>query len=264
MIVYADTHVHLYPCYNLTQAFESAWDNFTRASSDTTSNLFVLYLTERQDCHFFDQLAGDPESLVSLKNFAFEKLEIPEVLRIRRAQGGEMFLVSGRQIKTSERLEILVLHTREQFEDGLSFPTSLDAALEGKHLVVLNWSLGKWMFSRGKIVEAELRKLQAGEVQVGDIGGRPLGWGEPKQFELARSRKLEFVAGSDPLPFAGEEKKLASYLTRIECNVSLGQALSERWFFRDLLRSPAEKRSLVGKRNSWAQAGLRMLKNYLT
>ena len=253
--ILADTHVHLYSTYDLSRAFENAWQNFQSIASSPASHC-VLYLTERSNCFYFRELAAR-RSLVD--GFEVEQSAAPQVLHIKRRAGGEMALVAGRQIGSAGRTEVLALYTLSEFEDGMSIEASVDAAKASGAVVVLNWSLGKWMFARGKQIESLISSRESGNFLLGDISGRPAGWGMPRLLKKGLAKGFRAVEGSDPLPFPGEEKQLAAYVTRISgANES---DLKTEGFYRNLLLSPQFTFQPAGRRNSPILAVKRLWNN---
>lgn len=209
-IVAADTHVHLYPCYNLELAFTSAGRNLGRLISGVSGNeanvspIKVLFLTERSDCHFFQRInelwprtrqGGEAESVV-----------------VTTAEGDEIIVVAGRQIITAERLEVLALGCVSDFPDGRTVEDVISwVQAQPNGFPVLPWSPGKWFFRRGGVIERVIKGSGPGEVLLGDVTQRPLGWLEPLLMRKGRRKGLRVICGSDPLPFAGEETLIGSY-----------------------------------------------------
>src|SRR5690606_7800616 len=107
-------------------------------------------------------------------------------------------------------LEVLALGLAGKRADGRPLDTVL-GELEGEALAVLPWGAGKWLGRRGRLVrEARERR----EVLLGDNGGRPAFWREPL-LEGARA-----LAGSDPLPLPGRERKIGSYGSSLQAHIS--------------------------------------------
>jgi hypothetical protein len=56
MQIVADTHIHIYPCYDLNRSLESLIQNLSNMNDKAIS---AAFLAERHDCHFFsDVFAG--------------------------------------------------------------------------------------------------------------------------------------------------------------------------------------------------------------
>ena len=83
--------------------------------------------------------------------------------------------------------------------------------LENNGVPALNWAPGKWFASRGQVVRSVLQEFGQEKLLISDTTMRPTVWPTPKIMASAMKRGFKIIAGSDPLPFAGEEKYLASY-----------------------------------------------------
>jgi len=220
MFVLADTHVHLYPMYDLAAAFDAAHANFDRrladpsltgsVGGDSAGVVKVLCLTERADCHFFRGLRDGaievPGGRYTIHNHG------GTVLMASRDHGESLLLLlAGRQIVTAERLEVLALGLEADIPDGSPIDTVLTRVRDLGGVPILPWAVGKWLFGRGRVVRRIVAAAQKHEILLGDSSLRPAGWREPRSMHLARSRGIRVVAGSDPLPFPGEEVRLGSY-----------------------------------------------------
>ncbi len=206
-----DFHVHLYPCYDLDAAFDSANSNLSSYKAQTKA----LCLTERSDCHFFRDLAsGKLDS--SLKRWRVESTADQSCLRLSSEEKAEIYLFAGRQVATSERIELLALLVDAEIPDRIPFERAKRMALEQGALPVLNWAMGKWMFARRPIVERIIATATATDLAVCDTTLRPRIWPEPTLMRRAREKGIPLLVGSDPLPFAGEESLIGSYGLRSE------------------------------------------------
>jgi hypothetical protein len=93
---------------------------------------------------------------------------------------------------------------------------------------------------------AELvRAAEPGTLLLGDTRIRPWAWPEPGPMRTGRARGLGVIAGSDPLPFAGEERQLGTY--GVAWPGGLDPADPARSVREGLLR-PAAGRRTVGRR----------------
>jgi hypothetical protein len=210
MLLVADTHVHIYPSYNLEVALGAAFENLGRLAGQASGGVVrVACLTERHDCHMFKALRAGNVTLdprYSLHHHG------DEVLMVARDGGEELLLiVAGRQIVTRERLEVLALTADAEIPDGLAIGEVLERVRGAGGVPVLPWGAGKWLFGRGRVIRRIVNAAQKGTLLVGDSSLRPAGWGEPGIMSLARSRGIRVVAGSDPLPVPGEEQRIGTY-----------------------------------------------------
>lgn len=201
-----DTHVHIYPFYRVTAALDSLIDNMDAAGGATR----VACLTERHDCFLFERLAAGTDAGVA---DAFDaRRESDTVLRlVRRGDGGTVYLVAGQQIVTAENIEVLALAMASRVADGAPAPDTVDAVLGAGGVPVAAWGFGKWVGGRGGVVRDLLARYEPGQMALGDTTMRPHGWATPFIMRAARRRGFKVLAGSDPLPFAGEECRPGSY-----------------------------------------------------
>ena len=197
MLVVTDTHVHIYPCYDLAAFFRYAFWNLARLGPERSVK--VLMLTERFDCHFF-KTPRVPDG------YRLEKVDDGS-LRITNPEGLSLYLIAGRQIVSQERIEILALTVDADIPDGLPAKEVLNLIYEAKGIPILSWAPGKWFFKRGEIIQ-DLTLSNPGILLLGDTSLRPTLW--PKPCLMKYSGK-KVAAGSDPLPFVGEENQVGRY-----------------------------------------------------
>lgn len=269
MPLLVDTHVHLYPCYDLTQAFSSAFANFSvhlsKLNIDAASTTCALALTERYDCDFFSSLADG--SLGPSEGFKIKSLSdrVIEVSLVSESESKfipqSIFLLRGYQIVTAERIEVLTLGVSSRLPDKKSLIETLSSAAALGGVTVLPWSPGKWSGERGKLVTASLQSAASGSISIGDIFMRAGVFGEPSQFKLVSGKDLRILCGSDPLPFLGDERligRYCSYLAAVESGPSIS----------DVDRALAALRSVpsepIGERSTLAQSVWRTVRNELS
>lgn len=217
MAIACDTHVHLYDNYDLVRFIESARRNLINNAKpylkeDAVNTSLVLCLCERFDCSYFSKL---PELLQDCPNIAIDNTAVntshgKNYLKFQTG-GLLLYLISGRQIATLERLEILALAVNEQIPDGMSFKAAHAAIKNHGGISVLPWSAGKWIGKRRKIVEQIINELSPSELLIGDTSLRPRSFSEPKLMKLARRKGFHIIAGSDPLPLDGEDIMAGRY-----------------------------------------------------
>lgn len=261
MIIAADTHTHLYPCYDIATALDAAFANLTRAVPETAprgGTECVLCLTERCDCRLFRELAGSSGAAAGA--WSFERRG-EHALGAKRKDGAKMSILAGRQIVTAERLEILALGRDLEVPDGGAAAEILREVQGAGAVAVIPWSPGKWFSARGRIVERLLDSQRPGDLLLGDTALRPGGYGEPRIMRQARGRGFGVASGSDPLPFAGEEPRLGSY----------GSLFEAPWHAEDpagsmleILRALRGAAPVFGRRLGAAGLAFRLWKNART
>jgi len=263
MLVLADTHVHLYDCYDLNKAFASAFENLDGLvkleSGDALADkaFLALFLTEKKDCHFFNKLKSGslhPDG----NDYVIEQCSENNVLLVRNRQGKALYLFAGRQIVTSERLEVLALTTDLDISDGGSICDIIKQIISGGGVPVLPWAPGKWFGHRGEIVSSLLESASPAQLLVGDTSMRPLGWGVPYIMKEAARKGFKIVAGTDPFPFEGQENLIGKYGISFSAEFDLQRPVSE---LRRLLTSPGVSISLAGRRDCPFTVARRLLLN---
>lgn len=244
MKIAVDTHVHLYPFYDLDLFLEYAVAHLTGADAR------AICLTDRAGQSEFSALR---EGRRAARHWTVEALGEPGALRARDRQGRELIILAGRQIVTRERIEVLALCCEKPMPDGGALDDTLARVRDSGAVPVLPWGLGKWWGSRGRLVERAILSAAPGSLAVGDTCLRPSFFGESSLHRLARSRGLAMLFGSDPLPRAGEERFVGRLATLFEGEWDPLKPVDS---FRRLVarRAPATE---IGSRCSFAEFILR-------
>lgn len=212
MKIVADTHVHLYPCYNLQVALRNLVNNLGNLGGNAVRTAF---LAERSDCHYFADIM---EGKAEYWGAGFEISSACEDGVVVLLERGEpsLYLFSGRQIATAERIEILALTVDIEVTEDMPAEDVVKTVLDAGGIPVLSWAPGKWFFGRKKNVRQLIDSFGSGKLLIGDSTLRPMVWAEPLLMRVARSRGFAVVAGSDPLPFSGEEKYMGTYASVLD------------------------------------------------
>jgi hypothetical protein len=137
--------------------------------------------------------------------------EEDESLRIQKMDGASLFLISGRQIVTAERLEVLALSTVSEIPDDLPLEETVAAVEKDGTLPVIPWGFGKWIGRRGGILKHFMENANRPDFFLGDNGGRPAFLPEPALFPFGRERGIRILPGSDPLPYPSETGRAGSF-----------------------------------------------------
>lgn len=216
-LLLVDGHVHLHPGFSVAEFLRRAVANLEAAAGGAeagTSWTGVLLFTESEGTDRFTQLA----SAGDLEEFRLEPTAEAASLFVRArfssgrtSEDAVLLLVAGRQIAVEGRLEVLAVCTAERFPGGGSLAATLDRVRAAGAVPVLPWGFGKWWRRRGERVAEFVRGAAPGSLLLGDNGGRPRSAPEPPLFRLARSRGLPILAGSDPLPFPDQLRRVGSY-----------------------------------------------------
>lgn len=220
-----DTHVHIYPQFNFEEFFRSAYSNLNLLAPEAEK---ILCLTERSTEHYFHSVQ---DQSVSVPSFIFSKSSDSAWIAVQGSAGEKLWLVSGRQIVTHERLEVLALSSSAQMPQGLSARATVEAVLLAGAVPVLPYSPGKWTFARAKVLTELVREF-GDSIFLADSALRAHALPRPRIFQNRR-----VLAGTDPWPQAGEEQRVGKFASLIEGGLD-EQALTSS-FKRCLNESPA-------------------------
>ena len=207
-----DSHVHFHSCFNLDVFFETASDNFEIAEKRLglkAQATGCLALTETSKAHYFRQFQAAIKT--STTNGWSLHTTAEDCSLTLCSRGRRIIIVAGRQIITREKLEVLALGYAGEFPDGLPLSETVSGVLESGSIAVIPWGFGKWWFRRGRVLKQFLKSRNLQDVFLGDNSGRPRLGGRPRLFEVAESKGLFVLPGSDPLPFSDQVKKPGSY-----------------------------------------------------
>ena len=253
--ILADTHVHFYPFYDYERAFNAAFDNLATLSPVSSDEKeLVLFLTERYDCNFFKELSSDTFQIDGFKIEVRDEV----VFVSRESDSTEIAVVAGRQLVSKEKIEVLALSSDISIEDGLPLRDLISEVSKTDAIPVLNWSPGKWMFSRGAVVKDVVENSEAGSFLLADVAMRPKGFPRPKLLSLGLKRGFKLIAGSDPLPLEGEESEIGRY------GVTYSGELQKSAYVAGLRKLLwQEDASIVGGRNSILRSAERFVNNNL-
>jgi len=209
LTILLDAHVHLHRCFDLARFLDSARINFRAAARGLgrSSGVGCLWLTDTPQERSFRRLAERGPTGRSIDQWALSETSEVTALTARHQSGDTLLLLAGRQISTRERLEVLALGTELDLPSGESLADTIAGVRESGAIAVIPWGFGKWWFRRSRLLAAALASLSGGDVSVGDNGGRPRVIPRSPLFELAASRGIYNLPGSDPLPLPWEVRK---------------------------------------------------------
>jgi hypothetical protein len=247
-----DTHLHFYPCYDLSKALNTLRINLLRLDSNA---VYIGILTERSDCNFFEEMYENPSRFETTGR---KVSPFKGAILLKEDGFRDIYLLPGRQIVTSERIEILCLLQDAKIDDGLPAQLVIDEIRKLNGIPVVSWSPGKWLFKRGKIVNNLIHSNPPGSLLLGDTSLRPICWPKPNMMKTAEKSGFVIISGSDPLPFSGDENMLGRYATSIKCDFDTKDPVGS---LRSSLLQPGMKPSLIGKRNNIFSLLYRMFKH---
>ena len=206
--LHLDAHAHVYPLHDVPRLLLAALDHMPRVAP---TDLRVLCLAERADCSFFQALAQDEIRLPG-DRWRIAAWDPDGGIKIRHLPDHrDLWILAGRQIVSAERIEVCALFSDAPVADGLPAREIVRAILDQGGLPALDWAPGKWLFQRGDLVRRLVAEFPPAQLALVDTSLRPLGWPAPGLYRAARKQGRAVLAGSDPLPFAGEEDLAGSY-----------------------------------------------------
>lgn len=209
-----DGHVHFYPCHDLRAGLDAAAAEFEAArqrlgttAGPSDSPLGYLVVVDSSDVRSFDRLRS--QSIPEWSVVPAEDHDALVALRVR--DEARLVIIAGRQLRTVDGLEVLAYGTRSSFADGGSLVDQVEAVLAADSVPVIPWGFGKWLGRRGVEVERLLGSSLGSEVLLADSYTRPRIFGTSAVLETARAQGKPTLAGTDPLPFPGEERRIARF-----------------------------------------------------
>ncbi|HOT97568.1 MAG TPA: hypothetical protein PLG50_06210 [bacterium] len=202
-----DAHVHIYPNADLGLAVARSLANMDAANPETeTAKIWLL--TERTDCSAFSML----QSSVRIGMYHILPTRDPEALRVQLGERIVLYILAGRQVITAEGHEFGLLNTLLNLPDReLDAAACIETAREAGALLSINWAPGKWSGRRKKALIPLLTAPPEPHLFIGDSAMRPVFWSEPGLMRRAGQQGWRILAGSDPLPFKGEEYSFGRY-----------------------------------------------------
>ena len=208
-MILLDAHVHLHTCFDPAGFLDSARANFRAAAQAMRrpNGLGCLWLTDTAEERSFRRLAQRGTASPRLGRWSLSETGEPTSLAARHESGDMLLLLAGRQIATRERFEVLALGSEHDFPPGQSLGDTIAAVHQGGAIAVVPWGFGKWWFGRRRVLAATLRSLPSQGVFVGDNAARPRLIPRSPLFDLAASRGIYNLPGSDPLPLRWEIRK---------------------------------------------------------
>lgn len=213
-----DAHVHLHSGVPPQTALRRAHRRMTAQGGP--DSLAVVLLAEQTGCHAFQSLRPSARPTQEEESLWLDH------------DGSMLLVIAGRQVVSAEGLEILAQATSAQFEDGLPATELLRAMRAVDAIVTLPWGVGKWLGARGRLVDDLLQADQPEALLLGDNGGRPAFWPEP------RFRARPVLRGSDPLPISGDGRRIGTFGTVLRGTLSQDRPARD---LRRLLRRPGER-----------------------
>jgi hypothetical protein len=204
-----DAHVHLHRCFDPAGFLDNARENFRAAArrAGWTNIIGGLWLTDTPEERSFRRLSRASAVGEQLDRWSLTQTTESTSLVAVHESGEKILVLAGRQISTRERLEVLALGTELDLPSGENLGDTIAAVHEQGAIAVVPWGFGKWWFRRSRLLAATLASLTSRSFFVGDNASRPRVIPRSSLFELAASRGIYNLPGSDPLPLGWEIRK---------------------------------------------------------
>ncbi len=247
-----DAHVHFYSLYRTDRALSYLSSNL--GNLDAAARRVAL-LAERYDCDFFGDLKSGN---VQTERFGIEPAAKGRAVSVMSGEQEEVRIFPGRQVVSGEKLEILALLVERLDMEGCPARDIISATLDAGGIPVVGWAPGKWLFGRGREVAGLVESFDPGSLVIGDTTLRPYGYPEPGPMKEARKKGMGIIAGTDPLPFAGEETVMGTYGVLVETKED--DSLDDIDLRGLLLNAGPARLHRVGLRNDFVSAMVRALK----
>jgi hypothetical protein len=202
-----DGHVHLHRSHPIEAALDAAVLNFERWRTRVQPAeplRAMLWLVETP-------AEAASERLRSAETGHWNLVERDEVTwDLHRDAGTRLTLIRGRQVATSDGLEVLLVGTADPVSDGRPLAETIEPHLERRVLVMLPWGFGKWTGRRGRAVAQAYESYGARGLRLADTGIRP-GWlPAPRLFRRSAADGRPVLVGSDPFPFRETGDRIGS------------------------------------------------------
>lgn len=208
--ILVDGHVHFHTCFDRNTFLNAAIRNLHRSLRNPQNPwLGILCFTEDSGSDAF----ADFESSTGDNNSGWTIYKTAEDCSlIARTDGSPatLVIVAGRQVRTSEGLEVLGLGLRGEVNDGMPLTDSIREVANRDAIPVVPWGFGKWWFSRGETVRSVLQD-EPTRFFLGDNGSRTAIVARSTLFLEGSERGAFDLPGTDPMPFDAEEGRVGSY-----------------------------------------------------
>lgn len=202
-----DGHVHYHACFDPVRFLAGARSRFRSAAEAfglPAATPGVLLFTEGSGENGFGLFRSAPKVL-GVAGWTVSGTGEAVSLRACHPADGGIMLIAGRQIACRGRIEVLAPGRAEPYPDGAPVDEVLREIGKEGGPAVLPWGFGKWWGGREKIVREVLDRADPETTFFSDSGTRPRGTFRPRILRDAEAKGFRVLAGSDPLPFPGQE-----------------------------------------------------------
>lgn len=209
MTAFVDAHAHFHAGFSLRTYLTCAAKNvrsYFEIAKPSAPPVGVLLLA---DMHSQPPLGKVQQDLAELgKAWSITQPDRDSI--VFRNGHATLVLIAGRQVVTSENLEVLSLCSQGLVPSGKSLRETIGRVAAVNGTAVVPWGFGKWWFRRGQVVNSLLTAKAVEPFWMGDSGCRPAAM--PSALLATAKRKgIACLPGSDPLPLRSHEKRAGSF-----------------------------------------------------
>jgi hypothetical protein len=213
-----DGHVHLEHQDYFPELLDRALTNMRKISAEENGERQVrgmLFLAEMpgQSWRFAVRENAEKEKSIGGKiPWSLRPGEQKNVIICENGNGDQMVCLTGQQVNTSEKLELLLFgHDEPYLQESLL--RSVEKSVKQGSLIIIPWGVGKWLGKRGRLVLDLMEHEELTGYMLGDNGNRPVVWKKIPQFIRARKKNIPIIGGTDPLFLPGQIQRVGSYGT---------------------------------------------------
>jgi hypothetical protein len=214
--ILADGHVHIHDRFSEYSCLDWAVNNFNTTATllELTGHIdHVLFLAESSSANWFIKQHNFADQGLFNERTSYRCTVTEENMSLcfENSSADRLFVIAGRQIISSERLEVLALGLVGTYPDGQPLRRIVSDIRESGCIAVLPWGAGKWLGVRRHCITSLLMDTQDAGLFLGDSGNRPSFWPLPAFFNPPEQCAPGNLPGSDPLPLTHQEKRIGSY-----------------------------------------------------
>ncbi len=270
-MILADAHVHIYDCFDLKFFFDHAYKNFIQTAlkfGHGSGFTGVLMLAETAHDDWYRYICsvcsdGNKAKQELFGDWTFHRTAENCSLWVSSGDGRSVLLISGRQIVTTEKLEVLALATSVKIRDGRSLKRTVDEVRGCGGIPVIPWGFGKWT-GRRRAILARYMKRSSETVFLGDNGGRPMFIPRSSLFRKTDHQEWCILPGSDPLPFPNEGHRAGSFGFKLNGKISKSHPAMDikEKLLDDMVQIQHYGKKELPHRFLWKQSALHFRKHF--
>jgi hypothetical protein len=217
-----DAHAHFQPSWNPARFLDATWDNLHRFAVSSPDGMrhragigsgappcACVFLSDPRGANGVDRLRRAVDSGQASKWTIARSGE--RSYTVDSLDGGPILIVAGRQLVTTDGLEVLTPGVRE-WNAPMPLRETLCAVAEAGGVPIVPWGFGKWWGRRGRILDAAIREPPGGvRFHLSDSALRPAVIRRPRPLAIGADRGIYDLPGTDPLPLDRQETRAGSF-----------------------------------------------------